>query len=258
MLSPFMLNSWIAGSCIALAAGLIGFFVVLRGESFASHALPLGTFPGAAAATLAGINPYYGLLSFALCGAILINQLGRRQRSDVATALALITLLGLGTLCLSLSNAYAASVYALLFGDILGVSQPETLITAAISLATIIATLTLFRPLLLTSISPDLAATTRLKPARIEFLFLTLLALTTATALPITGALLVFSLLTGPAAAARALTTTPLAAAATTAALALATIWTAIALAYTTNDPIGFFVGAISALWYGLGRVIRK
>jgi zinc/manganese transport system permease protein len=258
MFAPYMLNTWLAGSLIALTAGLVGFFAVLRGESFASHALPLGTFPGAAFAAFAGINAYYGLVGFSLLGIIGIYQLAKNQRNDVATALTLIFLLGLGTLFLSLSTNYAGAVFSLLFGQILGLSDTDVLITAAISTIAIAGTITLFRPLLLNSISPDLAATAQIPPNRTQFLFLTLLALTTAMALPITGALLVFSLLIGPASAARSLATTPLAAALTAAALALATIWAAIALAYTTNDPIGFFVGAIAALWYGVGRVLRK
>jgi zinc/manganese transport system permease protein len=258
MFAPYMLNTWLAGSLIALTAGLVGFFAVLRGESFASHALPLGTFPGAAFAAWAGINAYYGLVGFALLGIIGINQLAKNQRNDVATALTLIFLLGLGTLFLSLSTNYAGAVFSLLFGQILGLSDTDVLITAAISTIAIAGTITLFRPLLLNSISPDLAATAQIPPNRTQFLFLTLLALTTAMALPITGALLVFSLLIGPAAAARSFTNNPLTAALTSAALSLATIWAAIALAYTTNDPIGFFVGAIAALWYGVGRVIRK
>jgi len=258
MFAPYMLNTWLAGSLIALTAGLVGFFAVLRGESFASHALPLGTFPGAAFAAWAGVNAYYGLVGFSLLGIIVINQLAKQQRNDVATALTLISLLGLGTLFLSLSNNYAGAVYALLFGEILGLSQTDVLITAAISAIAIAGTLTLFRPLLLNSISPDLAATAQIPPNRTQILFLTLLALTTAMALPITGALLVFSLLIGPAALARSLTDNPVTAAFCSAAISLLTIWAAIALAYTTNYPIGFFVGAIAALWYGAGRVLRK
>jgi zinc/manganese transport system permease protein len=257
MFSAFMLNSWLAGSAIAVTAGCIGFFAVLRGESFAAHALPLSTFPGAAAAALLGLNPFYGLISFALLGTAGITWLGRHQRHDVATALTLITLLGLGTLFLSLSNGYANAVYALLFGEILGISLSAVTITAILTLATLTALTLMFRPLLLSSISPDLVAAAGAAPQKTGTLFLTLLALTTAIALPITGALLVFSLLIGPAAAARSLSPRPITAMLTSAALALITIWTAIALAYTTNYPVGFFVGTISAVWYGLGRVVR-
>ena len=99
MFSSFMINTWIAATIVAAVAGAVGFFVVIRGSAFAAHALPLGTFPGAAAAGLLGINPLVGLLVFSGLGVIGISQLGRRDRHEVATALSLIMLLGLGEHC---------------------------------------------------------------------------------------------------------------------------------------------------------------
>ncbi len=107
MFSSFMLNTWVVATMVAMVAGFVGFFVVIRGSTFAAHALPLGTFPGAAAAGLLGINPLWGLILFSGLGVAGISQLGRHQRNDVATALTLITLLGLGTLFLSLSGSYS-------------------------------------------------------------------------------------------------------------------------------------------------------
>ena len=97
MFSSFMTNTWIVASIVAAVAGFVGFFVVIRGASFAAHALPLGAFPGAAAASLAGVNPLFGLVAFAGLGVIWISWLSRRGRYEVATALCLITML-LGTL----------------------------------------------------------------------------------------------------------------------------------------------------------------
>jgi zinc/manganese transport system permease protein len=253
MFSSFMTNTWIVASLVALTAGLVGFFVVLRGATFAAHALPLGTFPGAAAAGLLGIAPIWGLIAFAALGVAGINRLARRQRNEVATALTLIALLGLGALFLSLSGQYAQGVYALLFGEILGVSASDIAPVAIIG-AVVAATLLLaFRPLLLNSTAPDLATARGIPPQPIDLLFLATLGLATAAALPIVGALLVFSLMVGPAALARALTPRPLAALGLSAAIALATVWAAIALSYITNWPVGFFVGALAALGYILG-----
>jgi len=250
MFSSFMVNAWLAGTLVALAAGVTGLFVVIRGNTFAAHALPLGTFPGAAAATFLGIDQLVGLVACAALGVIGISQLSRRQRSDVATALTLITLLGLGTLFLSLSSRYSQAVYALLFGDILAINNSELIPVAIISAAVIILTALFFRPLLLTSVSPDIAAATGVSNRLMELLFLSILALATAMSLPVVGALLVFSLMVGPASAARLITDRPLPAVCLSVAISLATIWSAIALSYVTNWPIGFFVGTLAAVCY--------
>jgi zinc/manganese transport system permease protein len=254
MFSSFMTNAWLAGTLVALAAGVTGQFVVIRGNTFAAHALPLGTFPGAAAAAFLGVDQLFGLIACAALGVIGISQLGRRQRSDVATALTLITLLGLGTLFLSLSSRYSQAVYALLFGDILAIGNGELLPVAMMSAAVILLTALFFRPLLLTSVSPDIAAAGGVSNRRMELLFLSILALATAMALPVVGALLVFSLMVGPASAARLITDRPLRAVCLSVAISLATIWSAIALSYVTNWPIGFFVGTLAAVSYGASR----
>jgi len=228
--------------------------VVSRGASFAAHALPLGTFPGAAAAGLLGVNAIWGLIAFAGLGVLGISQLGYRQRHDVATALTLITLLGLGTLFLSLSGAYAQGVYALLFGEVLGISGDEILPVALASLVVVAAILLSFRPLLLTSVSADLGAARGASPRWIELLFLSAIGLATAAALPVVGALLVFSLMVGPAAAARGFTARPVPAMLLSAAIALGSVWAAIALSYETNWPVGFFVGALAAGAYSAGK----
>ncbi len=258
MFSSFMTNTWLVGTMVAIVAGAVGLFVIIRGNIFAAHALPLGTFPGAAAAAYLNINPFWGLIAFAGLGVLGISELGRRQRNDVATALTLITLLGLGTLFLSLSSAYAQGVYSLLFGEILGIADNQVLPVATISLIVLAATAAAFRPLLLTAISPDLAAVNGIPPRRTDLVFLAILALSTAMALPVVGALLVFSLMVGPASAARLLTNRPVPALFLSIAIALATVWSAIALAYLTNWPIGFFVGALAALSYGAGRAWKS
>jgi zinc/manganese transport system permease protein len=258
MFSSFMVNSWIAASLVAVVAGCIGFFVVVRGATFAAHALPLSAFPGAAAATLLGVNQLAGLAVFAMLGVVAISQLAQRERHEVATALGLVALLGLGTLLLSLTSEYAQSVYALLFGNVLGISSAE-LPPLAISGAVCIAVLlVLFRPLLLTSVSPDLAASSGISVRLMEVAFLGILALATAIALPLVGALLVFSLIVGPASAARAFTGKPAVAMALSVAIALLTVWVAVALSYLTNWPIGFFVGSLGTICYIGGRAVMR
>ncbi len=254
LFSGFMVNDWIVASMVAVAAGVTGLFVVLRGNTFAAHALPLGTFPGAAAAALIGVNELWGLIAFSAFGVIGISQLSRYQRNEVATALTLITSLGLGALFLSLSSEYSQGIYALLFGEVLGVSSSEIAPVATLSTLAIGLILLLFRPLLLNSVSQDLGAARGFSPERIELLFLAMLGLTTAMALPVVGALLVFSLMLGPASAARLLTDRPQRAMLLSAAIALLSVWAALALSYLSNWPVGFFVGTLAALSYGLGR----
>jgi zinc/manganese transport system permease protein len=258
MFSSFMINAWIVSSIVAAVAGCVGFFVVIRGSSFAAHALPLGTFPGAAAASLLGINELFGLIVFSGLGVIGISQLSRRNRHEVATALTLVMLLGLGTLFLSMTSEYSQAVYSLLFGEVLGISDDEILPTAVISVVSIGIIGTFFRPLLLNSLSPELGAARGISSRRMELWFLVILALATAMALPVVGALLVFSLMVGPAAAARTLTDRPLSAMLLSIAISLVTVWAAIALSYITNWPVGFFVGSLAALSYGLGRLWRR
>ncbi len=204
MFDDFMVNTWIAATLVAGVAGIVGFFVVVRGASFAAHALPLTAFPGAAAANLAGVDPLFGLLVFSGLGVTGISQLARSERRDVATALTLVTLLGLGALFLSRTTEYFQAVYALLFGQVLGVSNAELAPVAVLSAVSVTLMLVLFRPLLLNSISPELGEARGVSARLMEVLFLTVVALATAMALPVVGALLVFSLMVGPASAARA------------------------------------------------------
>ncbi len=258
MFSSFMVNAWIVASIVAAVAGFVGFFVVIRGASFAAHALPLGTFPGAAAAALLGINPLFGLVVFSGLGVIGISQLGRRGRHEVATALCLVMLLGLGALFLSMTTEYSQEVFALLFGEVLGISDGDVAPIAAMSAIAVAVTAMLFRPLLLSSLSPELAEARGISSRRMDLWFLTILALATAMALPVVGALLVFSLMVGPAAAARSLTDRPFVAALLSVGISLAVVWAAIALSYVSEWPIGFFVGALGAIAYGLGRAWNR
>ncbi len=254
MFSGFMLNSWIVASMVAVMAGCVGFFVVLRGSSFAAHALPLGTFPGAAAASLLGVNPLWGLVVFSGLGVTGLSWLARRQRNDVATGLTLVALLGLGTLFLSLSGAYSQAVYGLLFGEVLGVTDSEVSPVACVCAGAVAVVALCFRPLVLSAVSPELCRVRGVSAARMDLVFLATLGLATAMALPVVGALLVFSLMVGPASAARAFTRRPIPAMGISAGIALLTVWAALALSYTTNWPVGFFVGTLAALSYAAGR----
>ncbi len=238
----FMMNAWITATIVAVVAGVIGYFVVLRGSAFPAHAIPKGAFAGAAAASL--------------LGALGIGTLGRRGRGDVTTALTLVMMLALGAAFLSRTTEYEPQVYSLLFGEILGVNTSQILPTALFGVVCLTAIAFVYRPLLLASVVPEIAEARGIRGRGIEICFLIILALATTMTVPVTGALLIFSLMIGPPAAARSVTSRPLAAMTLSVVIALVTVWVAIAAAYLYNWPVGFFVGTLSAVAYGVGRAI--
>jgi zinc/manganese transport system permease protein len=260
--SGLMMNTWITASVVAVIAGIIGFFAVLRGSTFAAHAIPNGAFAGAAGASLLGINVIWGLAVFALGGALGIGALGaegrgRKARNDVVTALALVVMLGLGALFVSISTQYAEETYALLFGEVFGVSSGEVLPILGLGVVAAAAIGVAFRPLMLTSALPEVAEARGVSTRRVDLYFLIVMALATSMTVPVVGALLMFSLMIGPAAAARSVTARPGTAMALSVVIALATVWLSIALSYQTNWPLGFFVGTIGAAFYLIGLAAR-
>ena len=262
MFSPLMMNTWITASIVAVIAGIVGFFAVLRGSTFAAHAIPNGAFAGAAGASLLGINVIWGLAVFAVAGALGIGTLGadtrgRRAREDVVTALALVVMLGLGALFVSISSQYAEETYALLFGEVFGVSRGEVLPILGLGIVVAIAIGVAFRPLMLTSALPEVAEARGVSTRGVELYFLIVMALATSMTVPVVGALLMFSLMIGPAAAARSVTARPGTAMTLSVVIALATVWLSIALSYQTNWPLGFFVGTIGAAFYLIGLAAR-
>lgn len=254
MFAGFMVNTWLVATIVALVAGVVGFFVVLRGSSFAAHGIPNAAFAGGAGANLLGVNPIGGLLVFAVAGALSIAFLSKRGRRDVATALAVVMMLALGALFLSFSTEYASATFSLLFGEVLGISSSELGPTAALAALAVVGIVLCWRPLLLSSAMPELAEARGVRNHRVELVFLLIVAVVSSAAVPVVGTLLMFSLMIGPPAAARSFTTNPFVAVVLAVGFALATVWTAIAASYATNWPIGFFVGALGAAFYLAGR----
>jgi zinc/manganese transport system permease protein len=255
MFSGFMENAWIIGSIVAIVAGVVGFFVVMRGAAFPAHAIPNGAFAGAAAANLIGINTLIGLGVFSLGAALAISKLSRRGRADAVTALALVVMLALGAAFLSQSTEYEPEIFSLLFGEILGVSTSQIWPIAVLGAVCILSVTVLYRQLLLTALAPDIAAAQGLRPQRIETIFLVVLACATTMTVPVVGALLIFTLMIGPPAAARCFTDRALVALGLSVVMALITIWAALACAFATNWPVGFYVGSFSAAWFVIGRI---
>lgn len=255
---PFMIHAWISGTIVAVLSAFVGFFVVIRRSSFAAHALPEAGFAGGAGAVLLGINPVYGLAAFAVGGALLIGYLEKRGHKDVVTALILTAALGIGALFLGLSNSYASGAYALLFGQIVGVNSgqvKDTVLVAAFCLAGLVF---LYRPLLLSTVSGEIAGARGVPVHLIEIAFLVVIGIAASVMVPIVGALLCFSLLICPAAASIYLAGNPSKAVRLSLLFSLLIVWFSILFAYITGWPVGFFVSLLGTLLYGIARVTSR
>jgi zinc/manganese transport system permease protein len=254
LFGPYLTNTWAAGTIIALVAGVVGVFVVLRGDTFLAHALPHGSFAGAAVAAAIGASPVAGMGIAALLAGLVISWLGRRRR-DVVIALVLTFLLAGGAFVLSLQGRYSNQVYALLFGQVLSVATSDLIAMGILAAAAVVAVLIMARPLLLTAALPQTAAASGLRRGAVETGFTLVVAAATTASVPVVGALLLFSLLVAPPAAACLLCRRPGPAVAAACGLCLLCMWSAIALSVLTDLPVGFFVSAIGALVYVVARV---
>ena len=163
-------------------------------------------------------------------------------------------MLGTGALFLSLSTEYAEVTYSLLFGEVFGVSQDVLAPIAALGAVSLAVIAVMYRPLLLASVLPDIAEARGVSTRRMELCFLLVMALATSMTVPVVGALLMFALMIGPAAAARSFTRRPGHAIALAVVIALVTVWAGIAASYHTNWPLGFYVGVIAAGFFLLGQ----
>lgn len=243
----FMRHAFAAAGIVAILSGVVGYFLVLRGQAFAGHALSHVGFAGATGAVLIGASPLAGMLAVTTLGGIAMGILGEKlAQRDIAIGVILTLSLGLGLLFLHFFTAYATQATALLFGDVLGVSETtlyQLLALAAFSLA-ILAIIS--RPLLFASINPELAEAKGVNLRAQSLIFLGLVGLTTAACAQIVGVLLVFALMVGPAAAAQRLTRRILPGLILAAALALAEAWAGITLSFTTDWPASFWIATLS------------
>ena len=249
----FMRHAFAASGVVALTAGLIGFFLVLRGQTFAGHALSHVGFTGATGAVLLGFSPLWGLVTITVAAGIGMGLLGERLAGrDVAIGLVLSTALGFGLLFLHFFTAYASQATALLFGNVFGVDLVTVWSLAGLGLLSLAGLCAIARPLLFASLQPELAEAKGVPMRLVSALFLSLVALATAGCAQIVGVLLVFTLMVGPAAAAQRLTIRLGSGLLLSAILALAEAWGGICLAWLTDWPASFWIAALSAALYGL------
>jgi zinc/manganese transport system permease protein len=234
----FVRNAFLAGMPIALACGLVGYFVVLRAQVFAGDALSHVAFTGALAAAAAGIDPRIGMFLATIMIAALLGSLGERSHpDDVTIGILFAWVLGLGVFFLALFSAGSGGGNGLLgartlFGSILGLSAADARLAAAVGAIVVAAVLAIARPLLFASVDPAVAAARGVPVRALGLLLLVLLGVTAAEATQAIGALLLLGLLAAPAGAAQRLTANPYLALGLSAALAVLSMWVGLTLSY--------------------------
>lgn len=263
----FMRNAFITGTVVALVAGLVGYFTVLRQLIFAGDALSHLTFTGALGAAVLSLNPLVGIFGLTTLAALVMGNLGERRRGrDVAVGIVLAWTLGIGVLFLSIYTANASASHGslginVLFGSILGVQTVEMRVAVLLGVGVMLALLAIARPLLFATIDPEVAAA-RGAPVRLLSIgFLILLAITVGEAVQVVGALLIFALLVTPAAIALRLTTRPYRGLALSALLALLITWIGLTIAFYTPYPVSFLISALAFVLYiatRAGAYIRR
>jgi zinc/manganese transport system permease protein len=254
----FMVNALLAGSMVAVMAGLLGWLMVLRKETFAGHTLSMMAFPGAAAAALIGVAAAWGYFAFCIAGGLVIGRFsgGRgRSWSEQSAVIGSVQALalGLGFLFVSLYGGVLGDLDNLLFGTFLGISDQQVLVLAGVALVAVAALAVLGRPLLFASVDADVASARGVPVRALGVVFLVLLGLAVAATSQITGVLLVFALLLMPAASAQTITARPGLSLVLTVAIGLAVVWLGLGIAYFSIYPAGFFVTSISfAIYVGV------
>ncbi len=244
---PFLQNAFIASFFVSIVAAVVGYFILVRGLTFAGHAFSHIGFAGAAGAVWLGIGPLWGLLFFTIAAALAIGSLGKELRErDITIGIIFTLALAFGALFLFLYRGYAEEAYSILFGTILGISLTNVFITALFSLLTLTVIGFLFRPLLFSSFDPEVAEGRGVPTKVLSILFLILVAITVSISVQVVGVLLIFTLLVGPAATAMRLAKSPYGAIGLAVVLGLLYSWVSILLAATTNLPVSFYIATLS------------
>ena len=247
-LFSFMVNAFRAGTIVAVTAGALGWFMLLRRQAFAGHTLAIVSFPGAAGAILIGISVVVGYFAAAIAAALVIAAVprspGGRARTSESAIVGTVQAFALacGALFVSLYGGFLSGLTGLLFGSFLGVSPGQVDALLAVAAAALAVLGVIARPLFFASVDQDVAEARGVPVRFLSGLFLVLLGCAAAEVSQITGALLVFALLVMPAATAQRVTARPMASFWLTIAVGLVVVWLALAAAYYSVYPVGFFV----------------
>ena len=247
----FMINAFAAAGIVAVVSGLVGYFLVMRGQTFAGHALSHIGFAGATGAGLIGLAPLWGLLGFTLAAGIVIGALSERiSNRDIAIGVVLSLALGFGLLFLHYYTSFATQATAILFGNVLAVDHTMIVILAVLGTITLAALAAIMRPLVFSSLQPELAEAKGVPLRFVSIAFLALVAIAVSACAQIVGVLLVFTLMVGPPAAAQRVTTGLWTGLFVSAGLALADAWLGLTMAFYSDWPVSFCIACLSALAY--------
>ncbi|PAU67291.1 metal ABC transporter permease [Bifidobacterium criceti] len=257
--TPFMLNAALAGLCIAVAAGVVGYFTIARHSTFAAHAIAHIGLPGATGAVLLGLPVAVGLGGFALGGALVIAALGKRaSEREIATGTVLAFATGLGLFFARMSSSASQQLQSILFGSILTITDDQ-IIGFAVFDAILLAVITvIYRPLLFSSLDEQVAQAKGVPIGIMNALFMAILAGVITIAVPAVGTLLIFALVVTPAATATIVTTTPLRAILVSTALCLVSIWGGLVIAAMFPAPPSFVIVTLSTLFWGIAKGIES
>ncbi|RSX49632.1 metal ABC transporter permease [Bifidobacterium castoris] len=256
--TPFMVNAFLAGLCIALAAGIVSYFTIARHSTFAAHAIAHIGLPGATGAVLLGLPVAVGLGGFALAGALVIAALGKRaSEREIATGTVLAFATGLGLFFARMSSSASQQLQSILFGSILTISDDQIIGFAVFDAVLLVAMAIVYRPLLFSSLDEQVAQAKGVPIGVMNALFMAVLAGVITIAVPAVGTLLIFALVVTPAATATVVTTTPLRAIVVSTALCLVSIWGGLVLAAMFPAPPSFVIVTLSTLFWGVAKGVE-
>ncbi len=259
---PFMVNAFRAGAIVSVVCAAVGWFMVLRRQTFAGHTLSVAAFPGASLAILLGVSTSLGYFGFCVAAALVIAALGRKGRDagaeeSAVTGTVQAFALACGFLFISLYKGLLEGPTALLFGSFLGITTGQVGLLAIVGVVVLAVLAVIGRPLLFATVDPEVAAGRGVPVRLLSTVFLVLLGAATAEASQITGTLLVFALMVIPAATAQQLTARPGRSLALAVLIGFASCWLGLIAAYYQPYPLGFFVTTIAFTGYLLAHLRR-
>ena len=253
--APFMTNAFLAGLCIAFAAGVMGYFTIARHSTFAAHALAHIGLPGATGAVLLGLPVSLGLGAFALGGALVIGALGKRvSEREIATGTVLAFATGLGLFFARLSSSASQQMQSILFGSILTITTAQIIGFAVFDVLLLAVLAVIYRPLLFSSLDEQVAQAKGVPIGWMNVAFMAIMAGVITIAVPAVGTLLIFALVITPAAAANILAASPLKAMVIAGAVCLASIWGGLVLSAMFPAPPSFVIVTISTVFWGVAK----
>ncbi|GAB5895711.1 metal ABC transporter permease [Mycolicibacterium mageritense] len=247
--SAFMRNALLGGTLVALAAGLIGYFIIVRNTAFAAHALAHIGLPGATGAALVGLPVVLGLGVFCIGGALVIGALGKRADDrEVATGTVLALATGFGLFFNSLATKNSSTLTNVLFGNLLAITHQQLLTFTALLVVLAATVVFIYRPLLFASVNAQVAEAKGVPVRALAVLFMALLGVAVTMAVQAVGTLLLFALVVTPAATAIMLTAQPLAAMAISTGISLVSVWAGLAVSAIFNMPPSFVIVTIACV----------